>query len=249
MINNGQAYYVLDQGGVHFVVLNTANPGGYSAGSIGATQFAWLEEQLVGRSSRYFNAAGQTQSTANADRLIVVVSHHPPDAMDNPFPGSDPNEPRFRGAEFEALLYRFPNVILHIAGHTLRNAITEKAPPGVGSSYWQVTTGSPIDAPMEGRLIEIADNRDGTLSIYSTVYDSAAPLNPGDAKDPTPDDGINQRLLAAIARQLAMGDPQREPRSAGLASSDRNAELLLSAPFDTSLLPTPTPPEQQPPDI
>ncbi len=36
--------------------------------------------------------------------------------------------------------------------------------------------------------------------------------------------------LAAVARSLGAQDPQRDPEAAGLAVSDRNAELLLSAP-------------------
>jgi hypothetical protein len=38
-----------------------------------------------------------------------------------------------------------------------------------------------------------------------------------------------------------MADPQRDPDAGGLAVSDRNAELVLLAPFDTTLLPTPSP--------
>jgi hypothetical protein len=93
---------------------------------------------------------------------------------------------------------------------------------------------------MQGRLIEITDNRDGTISIFSTVYDSLAPINPGDADDPTPDDGVNQRLLAGVARQLADGDPQSNPEAGGLQPSDRNAELIIEAPFDLATLPRPT---------
>jgi hypothetical protein len=36
-----------------------------------------------------------------------------------------------------------------------------------------------------------------------------------------------------------VGDPQRDPEAAGLAVSDRNAELLLSAPFDLVGVETP----------
>ena len=247
-VDVAQAYYIVDSGGVHFIVLNTVNPGGYASGSIGSAQFVWLEEQLIARSSRYTDAAGLAVTTANADRLIVVVTHHPSDLMDNPFPGVDADETRFRGPDFENLLHRFPNVVLHIAGHVQRNSVTQKAPIGAGTSYWQITTGSPLQSPAQGRLIEIIDNRDGTLSIFSTVYDSVAPLHPGDAKDPTPDDGINQRLLAAIARQLAMSDPQFDPQAAG-AASDRNVELLVQAPFDLTLLPTPTPLQDLPPEV
>jgi hypothetical protein len=245
MVDTETAYYVVEVGAVHFVVLDTVNPGGFGAGSIGAVQLSWLEEQLITRSSRFLGADGSQQTTANPDRLIVVVSHHGVGQMDNPFPGTDPADQRFRGPQLEAMLQRFPNVVLHIAGHSLRNAINLRSPPG-GSGYWEITTGSSLEAPMQGRLIEIIDNRDGTLSVFSTVYDSAAPLNPGDAEDPTPDDGINQRLLAAVARQLAMADGQRDSDAGGLAASDRNAELLAPAPFDMATLPTPERPDDLP---
>jgi hypothetical protein len=98
---------------------------------------------------------------------------------------------------------------------------------------------------MQGRLIEIADNRDGTLSIFSTVYDSAAPINPGDAEDPTPDDKQNQRLLASVARQVAARDPARDDGASGLAASDRNAELILRVSLDTASLPTATAPPRE----
>jgi len=92
---------------------------------------------------------------------------------------------------------------------------------------------------MQSRLLEVADNRDGTVSLFSTVYDLAAPVDPRDADDPTPGDGVNQEQFAAVARVLAAEDPQRDPEAAGLAASDRNVELLLPAPFDLSLVDTP----------
>ena len=239
VVDTAIAYYVIETEGIAFVVLNTANPGGFSAGSIGEQQFRWLEEVLIARSGRYFDTAGATVETGNANRLIVVASSHPSEAMTNPFPGTDAAEPRYLGQDLEALLGRFPNVALHIAGHTLRNAVTAK--PGPAGGYWQITTGSPLDSPMQGRLLEIVDNADGTLSIFSTVYDSMAPLNPGDADDPTPDDGNNERLLAGVSRGLAEDDPHRDPDAQGLAPSDRNAELLLTAPFDLTTMPTATP--------
>ena len=52
---------------------------------------------------------------------------------------------------------------------------------------------------------------------------------------------MNQVLLAGVARQIAARDPQRSPDAAGLAPSDRNAELLLKAAAPAS--PTPTPAE------
>jgi hypothetical protein len=234
-------YYAFDAGPVAIVVLDSTNPGGGAGGSIGGTQFTWLEQALIARSSVYRDSSGATIRTANADRLIVVASNHPRDNMNNPFPGPVAEEARHRGSDLEALLYRFPNVVLHIAGHTRSHAITARSAPDGQSGYWEITTGSSSYWPLQGRLIEIVDNRDGTLSILSSIYDSAAPINPGDADDPTPDDQENQRLLASVARQLAARDPLRAADAGGLAASDRNAELLLPEPIDVSGLLSGTP--------
>jgi hypothetical protein len=221
---------VLDKGAVSFIVLDTVNGAGFAGGSIDETQFIWLQNRLIERTSTYFDANNQQVATASADKLVVVVSHHPTDAINNPFPGPNAQERRYQGPELEALLHRFPNVALHLAGHTLENRITPRpfaADPSRG--YWEITTGGPLDMPMQARLIEIVDNVDGTISVFSTVYDNAAPLNPGDADDPTPDDGVNQLLLAGVARQIAARDPQRLADAGGLAPADRNAELVLTA--------------------
>jgi hypothetical protein len=239
MADDGRAYYTFERGGVSFIVLDSANPTGFPSGSLDAAQFAWLEEQLIARSSHYTDAAGQSVTSENSDQLIVIVSHHPAGVMTNPFPGPD-GEERLLGADVEDMVGRFPNVVLWISGHTGRNSISAKA--GAGGGYWEVTTAGALDYPMQGRLIEIVDNRDGTISIFTTMYDLATTLDPGDAKDATPDDGLNQRLLAGVARQLAFNDPQRDPAGPGLALSDRNAELLLPAPFDLSEPPRPTTP-------
>jgi len=236
----GTAYYVLDQGSISFIILDSVNPGGFSAGSIDATQFLWLEEQLKARSTHFLDANRDLVVAPGPDRLIVIVSHHPSAAMNNPFPDSQSTEERFRGPQLEQMLHRFPNVILHISGHTLEHRIAARPDlVGNGSGYWEITTGSPLDYPMQGRLLEMVENADGTISIFSTVYDSAAPLVPGDADDPTPDDGVNQLLLAAVARRAAALDSQLNPEAAGLAPSDRNAELLLPAPFNLESLATP----------
>ncbi len=235
--DQGTAYYVLDRGPVVFIVLDTVNPGGFSAGSMDIAQFIWLEQQLAARSSAYFDAVGKPATTENADRLLVIASHHASDTMNNPFPDPATQEDRVRGPQLEAMLHRFPNVVLHVAGHALEHRITARPDPSRRTAgYWEVTTASPLDYPMQSRLLEIADNGDGTLSLFSTVYDTAAPINPGDAKDPTPDDGVNQLRQASVARQVGVRDPQVNLAAAGPAPGDRNAELLLPAPFDLSKL-------------
>jgi len=230
---SGTAYYTFAYGPVTFIVLDTVNPGGFSAGSIDAAQFAWLEEQLEALSATYIDAAGRAVTSAAADRLIVVVSHHGLDALTNPFPDPATQEERVRGQQLEDLLHRFPNVVLHVAGHQLQQRINARPDPARESGgLWEVTTASPLDYPAQSRLLEITDNADGTLAIFSTAYDSAAPAVPGDAVDPTEGDGVNEALLASLARKIAWRDPQLDPGAAGLEPSDRNAELILRAPFD-----------------
>ncbi len=234
------AYYVLEHGPLAFIVLDTVNPGGFAAGSVDAAQFAWLEEQLIARSRRYIDREGQTATTGNVDRLIVILSHHTTETMNNPFPNPETKEERLRGPQLEELLHRFPNVILHLAGHSLEHRIFARPDPAQRfQGYWEVSTASPLDFPLQSRLVEITDNGDGTLSIFSTVYDLGAPLSPGAAEDPTPGDGVNERLLASLARQISVQDPQLNVEMAGLSANDRNAELLLPAPFDLSAVETP----------
>jgi metallophosphoesterase (TIGR03767 family) len=228
----GSAYYVWEFGPVTLIVLDSTNPGGFSAGSIDATQFAWLEEQLKARSRQYVDREGRVVTSEAHDRLIIIASHHTSAAMNNPFPDPVTQTERFRGPQLRELLHRFPNVVLHVAGHGLEHRLTPKPDPQRRSgSYWEVATGSPLDFPMQARLLEIADNGDGTVSIFSTIYDTAPPVNPSDADDSTPDDGLNELLLAGVARQVGMRDPQLNEAASGLAASDRNAELLLAAPF------------------
>ncbi len=236
--NEGRAYYTFEENGVVFIVLDSANPSGFPSGSLDQAQYDWLEERLTAHSSSYADGGGQFVTTENADRLMVIVSHHPSAVMTNPYPGTD-GEPRTLRGEVEDLVGRFPNVVLWLSGHTGRNSISAR-PAAAGGGYWEVTTAGALDFPMQGRLLEIVDNRDGTLSIFTTMYGLATTVNPGDAEDGTPEDGLNQRLLAGVARQLAFRDPQLDPAGPGLSLSDRNAELLVPAPFDLFELPPPT---------
>ena len=238
-LDEDTAYYVFEHGPLAFIVLDTVNPSGFATGSIGLHQFGWLEGELKSRSSGHYDSDGNPVESDGDDRLIVIVSHHPLDRLNNPLP--DPfGEARILGPQLEELLHRFPNVIAHIAGDSHANKITARPDPlRRGGSYWEVSTASPVANPMQSRLLEVMDNRDGTISLFSTIYDLAAPIDPRDAGDPTPGDEVNEEQMAAVARSLAAGDPQRDPEAAGLTASDRNAEMLLAAPFDLSVLDTP----------
>ena len=78
------------------------------------------------------------------------------------------------------------------------------------------------------RSIELADNRDGTLSIFGTMIDSAAPA----VWDGTLDSTL---ALASLSRELAANDPQVDADGHRGAASDRNVELLLPVPRGVAL--------------
>jgi metallophosphoesterase (TIGR03767 family) len=204
--SDGTAYYTTARGIIRLVVLDTVNPNGYADGSIDAQQFLWLQRIL-----------------AAAPRcLIVVCSHHTSDTMDNLFvaTGGDP-QPRVTGDMVVEELRKHPHVIAWINGHTHKNRVTAHRRPG-GGGFWEINTASHVDWPQHARILEVMDNRDGTLSIFSTLIDHAAPISYGGST------GTPLRL-AALARELAANDWQHRTTGHG-PRNGRNVELLVRAP-------------------
>jgi metallophosphoesterase (TIGR03767 family) len=228
--DSGVAYWLNDaHPGFRLIGLDTVNPGGYSEGSIGAAQFAWLEQRLIEASGRYFDADGNEVTANVEDRLVILFSHHGLRSLDNPVAAPDPLElgsndlPRVTAEEVEALVHRFPNVIAWVNGHTHNNVVEPRTSPR-GGGFWDIGTAAHIDWSCQSRLIEVVDNGDGTLSIFSTMVDHAAPVAPG-GSDPV----LN---LASISRELAANDFQAGFNSNGAgAPEDRNVELVIAAPF------------------
>ncbi len=213
------AYYAFSPADrVRCISLDSVNPNGYADGSLDAVQFAWLEQQLVAASSRYLDAQGAWVTTRNADRAILIFSHHTSDTMGNVLVGPQELGPRVTGPAVVALLQRFPNVAAWVNGHTHYHKVTPR--PGGAGGFWEINTAAHVDWPQQSRLIELLDNRDGTWSIFGTIIDHASPPGTGDSN------------LAAIARELAYNDPQYGDASGSRGTpADRNVELLIRAPF------------------
>ena len=204
---DGTAYYSFDRGLVRFIVLDTVNPNGYANGSIDATQFAWLQ-QLLGKS---------------ANRVVLVFSHHTSGTMDNPFvaTGGDP-EPRITGDKVLALLLANHEVVAWINGHTHRNQIwAHKRAKGGG--MWEINTAAHIDWPQQSRIIELVDNRDKTLSIFTTLVDHAGPRSHGGRTASSVD-------LASLAREIAANDWHIDADDHRGERNARNVELVVRAP-------------------
>ena len=124
-------------------------------------------------------------------------------------------------------------MIAYVAGHTHANRVRFFRGRH-GHGFWQINTASHIDWPEQARLIEIMDNHDGTLSLFGTMLDSAAPAA---APAPGSASAFTTTQLASLARTLAFNDPQDSglEGSAGGGSKagtrkDRNVELVVRDP-------------------
>jgi metallophosphoesterase (TIGR03767 family) len=204
----GTAYYVRDTPAVRFITLDTACPYGGADGWIEPSQLHWLERRLEEVHSTFRSRDGATVRTSHRDRLVVLLSHHGLDTLSNPRAES--------GAKsLFQLLIRFDNVVLWLNGHIHGNRIRPRFEPGGVHGFWEVATSAMVDWPCQARLVELFDAGTGRLGIACTMVDH---------------DGAG---LAGIHRELAANVP-----SYGFDSwrpgtpADRNAILLLKAPFD-----------------
>jgi hypothetical protein len=95
--------------------------------------------------------------------------------------------------------------------------------------FWEITAASCVDYPQQQQLIELVDNRDGTLSLFATTLDHTSPAvwKEGD---------FSQEGLASLSRELAANDWIANPTLRLGSPLDRNVELLLPAPFDLSTI-------------
>ena len=226
--------YSWTQGDFHYIGLDSNPDEGLENGNIDRPQWRWLKKELRRSSSFNYKANGKVARRRARDRMIVVFSHHPTTSMDNTStPGGKNSQ------QMKRLLLRFPNVILHSAGHTHQNKIWARRSKELGTKYWEVNTAAIVDVPHQSRTIEVADNRDGTISIFAVVFDALAGPNArlmDWADDPTSerslagaDRDINEDWLASAAREIGIFDPQQDLMKVG-RPRDRNVELLLKAP-------------------
>ncbi|MEU6376548.1 TIGR03767 family metallophosphoesterase [Streptomyces sp. NPDC046909] len=185
------------------ISLDTTDAGGHYEGSVGTAQMKWLDKTL----------------TDNKDSYAVVFSHHTSKSMDNTRPDpARPGERRHSGDEVVALLGRHRNVLAWVNGHIHRNEITPHASSG-GRSFWEISTASHVDYPQLARVVELVDNKDGTISLFTTCVESSAPHRTDFAD-------LSQTGLSALYRELSFNAPGASTKLGGSAR-DRNTELVL----------------------
>jgi hypothetical protein len=173
-------------------------------------------------------------------QLVIVYGHHPLEMMGNrshdelagPF-DRDPRSSlplhlgRTGPASLRSLLLRHRNVLLYLAGHKHYDRVWPNFRRD-GSGFWQVITGSLAGAPQQARLMELMDNQDGTLSLFTTMLDHEALTSP---PAPGPATAFTPAELASISRATAWA---RRPLGAGSRATStramRNVELVLDDP-------------------
>ncbi|MFH8463641.1 TIGR03767 family metallophosphoesterase [Streptomyces sp. NPDC017991] len=187
------------------ISLDTTDPGGHYEGSLGTAQLRWLERTLKG-------------AEKNKEH-VIVFSHHTSKSMRNLREDpAHPGERRHGGDEVLSVLGAHRPVLAWVNGHSHKNAVTPHAAPD-GRSFWEVSTASHVDFPQLARVIEIADNHDGTISLFTTLIESAAPHD-------TDFTDLSQTGLAALYRELSFNAPGARTDLSG-SPTDRNTELVL----------------------
>ncbi|MFJ7332486.1 TIGR03767 family metallophosphoesterase [Streptomyces sp. NPDC101116] len=185
------------------VSLDTTDAGGHYEGSIGTAQLKWLDRTL----------------RENKDSYAVIFSHHTSGTMTNL--RSDPARPgerRHDGQEVLALLGGHPRVLAWVNGHIHKNVVTPHSMSG-GGTFWEISTASHVDFPQLARVIELTDNKDGTISLFTTLVESSAPHR-------TDFSDLSQTGLAALYRELSLNAPGARTTLGG-GPKDRNTELVL----------------------
>jgi metallophosphoesterase (TIGR03767 family) len=233
--------------GLRMISLDTVCEGGVtgpcSDGNVDDPQFRWLEAEL--------------QEATAADDLVVLFSHHaipslkadvpdeaapactaPDEHGHDVNPGCDldprPSTPIHLGDDMVGLLHKYPHVIAWVAGHSHVNDVTPYPDPsGDGSGFWSIRVAAEADWPQQARLLQLFDNRDGTLSIFGTIVDHVAPATaPAPGTDASTLDTLD---LASVGRTLSYNDHQTGGRECDPAcgegeAEDRNVELLIADP-------------------
>lgn len=228
--------------GLRFITLETNSDGGRvlvsSNGNLDNPQFQWLESEL--------ERAGQR------NEVVIVFAHHAitsltAEVADENTPSCNSVDPVLvAGCDADprpstpiklrdnviSLLHQHPNTVAWVAGHSHENQVRAYPNPDTDGGFWQIKTPAIADWPKQSRLIELFDNRDGTLSLFGTVIDHAAPVRPPDPDTPGAD--LDAMELASLARVFSFNDNQGgwqcSPPCGEGEPADRNVELLVADP-------------------
>jgi len=250
--------------GLKFIVLDSIAENGGDGGNIDEEQYQWLEEELDDSQARRERVMVFAHHTLDTMDQPPVSPFPPGDQGGNMNPavhfGTEPAIPLLPGDRrppcpsrespdgspqetIRCQFLRHPAVVAFVAGHEHENKVLPyERDPGAGpveGGFWEVATAAHIDWPQQSRVLDLVDNRDGSLSVFGTLLDHNGAPNPGGP--PAPRDGQGSasqavQRLASISRELSFNDPDSfngedgRPDARG-GEGDRNVELLVRDPF------------------
>lgn len=140
---------------------------------------------------------------------VIVISHHYSDGV------------LLQGEQIRQTLAQYPNVLLHLVGHGHQNLVRAVSGDTPEHGYWEVQTCGLVSWPQQGRLVEVVDNRNGTVDLWLTLVDFATDHGPAGA-------------LAEASRFLAMYEVHQGKEGGGMqaegAAEDRNVILPVAVP-------------------
>ena len=213
-VATGQTWWRADPAPyIRLLGLDTCNLTAGADGGVPEEQFEWVKAELD---------AAQAEGA-----LCLILSHHNSLTLENDARPVTGGQRIVHAEEFLAALLERRSCIAWINGHTHVNTIVAHSRPDGTGGFWEITTASVIDFPQQQQLIEIVDNRDGTISLFVTALDHAS--------DPTWTEGDFSNVgLASLSREFSANDWVQNPVMRRGSPLDRNTELLLPAPFDMS---------------
>ena len=252
-------YYAWDpKPGLRFISLDTVSEGGSTVespqGNVDHPQFQWLAGELArARAARklivvFGHHPIRTMTSPVPDEETGPCSGRYT-SPDGPYTGAsdrhghdrnpgcdlDPRDssPIHLGPELASLLSSNENVIAYFSGHAHANRVLacgSSAGCGARGNWWEITTSAAADWPQQQPLVELMDNRDGTLSILGTPVDQGGTVGIQlPQADPQATAGFTEDHLAALARTFAYNDPRGSKAAPG-RTRDANVELIVKDP-------------------
>ncbi len=137
--------------GLRLIALNTSSAANeqatlpFSEGAISIDQRRFLEAEL--------------QKAQANNEYVVIATHHPSESLVTAYGTA------LTTMSFREMLNAYPCVKLHLAGHLHQHAVFDRG------GYVEVVTGSIIDAPQQGRIIELWREVASTTGIDNNASD------------------------------------------------------------------------------
>jgi hypothetical protein len=151
--------------------------------------------------------------------LVMLASHHSTSSIDT-------SEGQLGGelagavpaAELETIVASHEAVIAWLVGHSHDNRIRAVGHDDTHRGYWEIMTAALADWPGQARTVELVDNGDGTLSIFSVTIDFDA------------DDCFERRFRHLLAMEFVSAWVE------DVSDDDRNhdVEMLIDIPLSAA---------------